>query len=64
MTIRVMSASAKSLFKSGRYVSNVHFLCLDYRSHSKEGRFLYKVGTLRNFANDLLRKIIITTLIL
>ena len=40
----------------------VHGLRL-YRSHFKEGRFLYKVGTLRNFANDLLRKIIITTLI-
>ena len=34
-----------------------------YRSHNNVGRILYRVATLRNFANDLLHKVIITTLI-
>ena len=41
------------LLTCGSGKAAVGLLC-NYRSHFKEGRFLYKVGTLRNFANDLL----------
>ena len=36
---------------------------IDYRSHNNVGRVLYRVGTLRSIANDLLRILIIKTLI-
>ena len=59
-----MAWSNTKLLQTAHMLCVMHSLCYHaYRSHFNVGRFLYKVGTLRNFANDLLRKIIITTLI-